>query len=244
MKDFKTFTTLFEQYAYTKNYSTALSELLDYFLLAFKFDETGAAKHEAILHLSSHPQKALLVLLFNEIGTLSEGFKDPIGMLFEQCISKGQKGQFFTPDPLASLMAVCVGNDDLKDGQSVYDPACGSGRMLLAAAKINRHLRFYGADIDPLCCKISLVNMLLNSLTGEVTHMNSLTNEFYTGFKTGSVLRNGYYYPYYKEFTDPHESYMWLRPVEKPKKASFEEPFEPTKSPLMRDGIQGNLFDQ
>jgi len=131
-----------------------------------------------------------------------------------------------------------------KDGESICDPACGSGRMLLAAAKINRHLRFYGADIDPLCSKIALANMLLNSLTGEIAHMDSLANAFYRGYKTGTVLKDGYHHPYYREFTNPEESYMWLRPTDKSAPKGFDTPFEPTKSPLMSSGIQGNLFDQ
>ena len=67
---------------------------------------------------------------------------------------------------------------NLADGQTVIDPTCGSGRMLLAAAKRNRHALFYGADLDVTCCKMTLINMLFNSLTGEITHMNSLSNEF------------------------------------------------------------------
>ncbi|GAC1315123.1 MAG: hypothetical protein NVSMB24_40450 [Mucilaginibacter sp.] len=56
---------------------------------------------------------------------------------------------------------------------TVYDPACGSRRMLLAAAKSNRHAMFYGADLESTCCKMALINMLFNSLGGEIAHMNS-----------------------------------------------------------------------
>jgi hypothetical protein len=37
---------------------------------------------------------------------------------------------------------------------------------------------------------------------------------------------------------------MWLRPRNKPSPKGFDSPFEPTKSPLMSTGTQGNLFEQ
>ena len=56
--------------------------------------------------------------------------------------------------------------------------ASDSIRMLLAVAKLDRSSLLNGADLDITCCKIALLNMLLNSLTGEIVHMNTLSNEF------------------------------------------------------------------
>jgi type I restriction-modification system DNA methylase subunit len=115
--------------------------------------------------------------------------------------------------------------------------------MLLAAAKINRHAMLYGADLDNTCCKMALVNMLLNSLQGEICHMNTLSNDFYTGYKVSTVLVSGYHMPFYTEFTGPELSYIWLRPLKghnaKPK---FEKPFEPIRSKEAINGVQGTLF--
>jgi len=101
MKDITTLTKLFAQYAYTQSYSTAFSELLDYFLVPFKWYETKEEQLNALSHVTSHRKKDMLVSLLTEIGELSEGFEDPLGTLYEQLISKGQKGQFFTPEPKA-----------------------------------------------------------------------------------------------------------------------------------------------
>jgi len=105
------------------------------------------------------------------------------------------------------MTAITIG-DKLEDDSTVCDPACGSGRMLLSAAKINRHARFYAADLDITCCKMTLVNMLLNSLQGEVAYMNTLSNDFYKGYKVSTTLVNGYYMPYNTEFTEPELSYI------------------------------------
>jgi type I restriction-modification system DNA methylase subunit len=66
--------------------------------------------------------------------------------------------------------------------KTIQDPACGSGRMLLSAAKIERNNYFFGADIDNRCCKMTVINMCLNDLQGEVAWMNSLSQEHWGGF--------------------------------------------------------------
>jgi hypothetical protein len=241
MKDTKNLTRLFERYAHGQNHSTAFGDLLDLMLIPLKMHDTAEARRQALATLAGHPKGSSLVPLMTEIGELSEGFEDPLGALFEQLISKGCNGQFFTPEPVARLMAACSVMGETRPGETVLDPACGSGRMLLAAAKANRHLRFYGADVDPLCCRMALVNMLLNSLTGEIAHMNSLSNEFYVGYRTGTVLRDGYHYPYYLEFTDPEESRIWLRPGVRSSPQGFATPFDPPASGPV-SGIQGTLF--
>ncbi|MDB4921228.1 N-6 DNA methylase [Mucilaginibacter sp.] len=243
MNDTKKLYSLFGQFAYTQNYALAFTEMLDFFLLPFQWHDTAEGSQHVIHRLQSHPKKEILVELYTEIGALSEEFGDPIGALYEAEISKGKNGQFFTPDPICDFMAMMAGIESLQNDKTVYDPACGSGRMLLAAAKINRRLKFYGADIDEVCCKMTVVNMLLNSLTGEVCHIDTLRNTFFKGYKLLTVLKNGYYHPFYKEFTDPNESVIWLRPTDpKTAKSAFDVPFEPTKSPLMHQGVQGNLF--
>jgi type I restriction-modification system DNA methylase subunit len=200
--------SLFTKYADTQDYSTAFSQLLDYMLTPFKWHEHD--RRQALASLLAHKKRELLLPIITEIGQLSEGFADPLGSLYEQLISKGRLGQyFFTPPHVSDFMAALTIGDSAIPGKTVFDPACGSGRMLLSAAKINRHLRLYGADIDLVLCRVTLANMLLNSLTGEIAHMNTLTNEFYIGYKTDTILRAGYHIPYYREFAVREESVIW-----------------------------------
>jgi type I restriction enzyme M protein len=241
MKDINNLVKLFERCAHRQNYSAAFGDLLDFILIPLKMHDTAEGQQQALATLTEHPKRQQLVPLMTEVGELAEGFCDPLGALYEQLISKGHNGQFFTPDPVAELLAKLTAAGEAQTGERVLDPACGSGRMLLAAAKVNRHRRFYGADIDPLCCKMALVNMLLNSLTGEIAHMDSLSNNFYTGYKAETVLRDGYHYPYYQEFTDPEESYIWLRPRPQTSPQGFSKPFDPSSSPIV-SGVQGTLF--
>lgn len=132
--------------------------------------------------------------------------------------------------------------DTLKDGEKVLDPACGSGRMLLAAAKRNRFAIFHGADLEITCCKMALINTLLNSLTGEIAHMNSLSNEFYTGYHVQTTIVNGFHIPFYVEFTERELSHIWIHPLKgQTVKPAFDKPFEPVSALQPINGIQGCL---
>lgn len=103
------------------------------------------------------------------------GLKDVLGEYYEKYFHNEKLGQFFTPPALCKLMA------DINpiDGQNVYDPCCGSGRIFLAAAENDRTVTFYGADISEICCKMTLINMCLNGLKCRVSWMNSLSMEVY-----------------------------------------------------------------
>lgn len=83
--------------------------------------------------------------------TLIEGMeetrKDILGDIFQGGVTFGSNGQFFTPDHLCEMMARMTMSED-DTGKRILDPACGSGRTLLAAAQVNRNNEFYGQDVD------------------------------------------------------------------------------------------------
>lgn len=73
--------------------------------------------------------------------------------------------------------------------------------------------------------------------------MNTLSNDFYTGYKTGTVLVGGYHMPYYIEFTEPELCYIWLKPLKgNNAKSAFDRPFEPISASQPINGVQGSLF--
>lgn len=153
-----------------------------------------------------------------------EGFYDALGDLFMDCVSFGRNGQFFTPQEVCDMMAVMTYGDGLEDGKSVNDPACGSGRMLLAMAKRNRRLKFYGADNDLTCVKMAALNMLVNSMKGEVAWMNTLSMEHYRSYHINLIQYGSHYIPMLT-ITGAGETYMIER-----MKATYETKPNPTQS--------------
>jgi tRNA G37 N-methylase Trm5 len=243
MTNFKQLLTAFERFAYEQSLHTSFTEMLDWTLLPFKQHTTVEEQSAALKIYRTHSKVNQLVPLITLIGELSEGFADPLGELFMQAISSGHNGQFFSPMPICEMISTMSIGETLEDNKTVCDPACGSGRMLLAAAKLNRHALLYGADLDITCCKMALLNMLLNSLQGEIAHMNTLSNEFYTGYKVSTTLVEGYHMPYYIEFTNSELSYIWLRPTQSVKpKPAFTTSFEPVRATQPINGVQGSLF--
>ena len=107
--------------------------------------------------------------------------EDPFARYFQQYISHGHNGQFFTPDPLANLMAGIV--SPMSSGSRVLDPSCGSGSLILSAARVNRDQEFFGCDISLTCCLMTLINMCLNDLVGEVYHMDTLSRNIWHAWR-------------------------------------------------------------
>ena len=73
--------------------------------------------------------------------------------------------------------------------RTVCDPACGSGRMLLAVAEINPHWEFYGQDVDLRCVRLTALNLAFRNLYGYVTWGNSLGLEKKLIYRTGFDLQ-------------------------------------------------------
>ncbi|HKK68089.1 MAG TPA: N-6 DNA methylase, partial [Bacteroidales bacterium] len=89
--------------------------------------------------------EALAALVIEMAGD-GTGMVDVLGAYFEENISHGKNGQFFTPQQICDLLARV--NTPDRYGSRILDPACGSGRMLMAMGKLNRYALFYGADVD------------------------------------------------------------------------------------------------
>ena len=74
------------------------------------------------------------------------------------------KGQFYTPAEVSRVIARVVGiSKNTKRSQTVYDPACGSGSLLLkAAAEAPRGMSIYGQEKDNATWALAKMNMILH----------------------------------------------------------------------------------
>lgn len=112
----------------------------------------------------------------------SSAGNDVLGEFFEQHISHGRNGQFFTPPHICQFMASIthsdrIGEEDMPDRPlRILDPACGSGRMLLAGRPVygGGH-EYYGIDIDRTCVQMTALNLFFNGMwNSEVMCANAL----------------------------------------------------------------------
>src|SRR2546426_11732539 len=74
------------------------------------------------------------------------------------------KGQFYTPAEVSRILAKVVGiGPDTRQDQTVYDPTCGSGSLLLkVAAEAPRGITIYGQEKDNATWALSKMNMILH----------------------------------------------------------------------------------
>ena len=91
---------------------------------------------------------------------------DILGEFYEQYIYRKGAAQFFTPPPICEFMARCQGEKSENEKPlNILDPACGSGRMLLAASRtLGKDNHFYGIDIDQQCAQMTALNLFFNGL--------------------------------------------------------------------------------
>src|SRR4029077_16825250 len=74
------------------------------------------------------------------------------------------KGQFYTPAEVSLIMAKVIGMTTAKSAkQTVYDPTCGSGSLLLkAAAEAPHGVTIYGQEMDNATSALAQMNMILH----------------------------------------------------------------------------------
>lgn len=122
-----------------------------------------------------------LVKILNAIGDLRFGdftenaidaFGDAYEFLMTMYASNAGKsgGEFFTPQEVSELLAkiTLVGKTEVN---KVYDPACGSGSLLLKFAKVlgkdNVRQGFYGQEVNITTYNLCRINMFLHDINYE-----------------------------------------------------------------------------
>lgn len=132
-----------------------------------------------------------LVTIFNDLdfrGSRAEG-DDLLGDAYEYLMrhfateSGKSKGQFYTPAEVSRILAKVVGiGPTTRQDQTVYDPACGSGSLLLkAAAEAPRGMTIYGQEKDNATWALSKMNMILHgNEIAEIEKGDTITNPQFT----------------------------------------------------------------
>ena len=127
-----------------------------------------------------------LVAIFEglELGANRAGGDDLLGDAYEYLMrnfateSGKSKGQFYTPAEVSRIMAKVVGiNASVRQDQTVYDPTCGSGSLLLKASdEAPKGMTIYGQEMDNATAALARMNMILhNNPTAEIWRDNTLS---------------------------------------------------------------------
>lgn len=126
----------------------------------------------------------------------SEADRPVVGDVYEQVGNQADEfGQYFTPWHVSLAIAqINFADEDGSDATvanplTIADPACGSGRMLVAAAK-TMHDRnpetpvfVRGTDKDRTCARMAVVNLVIAGVPGVIRCGDSLTLEIHRAWE-------------------------------------------------------------
>ncbi len=129
-----------------------------------------------------------LILIFNkpelDFGKNKAEGDDILGDAYEYLMrhfateSGKSKGQFYTPSEVSKVLAKILGiNDANSTAQTTaYDPACGSGSLLLKVAdEAEKEISLYGQEKETATAGLARMNMILhNKPTGTIWADNTL----------------------------------------------------------------------
>ncbi|MFJ3214710.1 type I restriction-modification system subunit M [Kitasatospora sp. NPDC086801] len=138
-----------------------------------------------------------LVAIFADLdfrGSRAEG-DDLLGDAYEYLMrhfateSGKSKGQFYTPAEVSRILAKIIGiGPETRQDETVYDPTCGSGSLLLKVAdEAPRGITIYGQEKDNATWALSKMNMILHgNEVADIQKGDTITNPQFT---KGSELR-------------------------------------------------------
>ena len=118
------------------------------------------------------------------------GGDDIIGDAYEYFMMKfaqesgKSKGQFYTPSEVSRVIAKLIGLEKITKPATIYDPAAGSGSLLIRAADEapldsygDSLISIYGQEIDNATAGLAKMNLVLHQKgTGEIKKGNTLSD--------------------------------------------------------------------
>lgn len=135
-----------------------------------------------------------LIKIFDslELGANTAEGDDLLGDAYEYLMrhfateSGKSKGQFYTPSEVSTILPQIIGiNQNTTQNQSVYDPTCGSGSLLLKASTFAPHgLSIYGQEKEVSTTALCRMNMILhNNADADIAigGQSTLANPYFKG---------------------------------------------------------------
>ncbi|WP_084510073.1 N-6 DNA methylase [Haloplanus natans] len=173
---------------------------------------------------------------FDELLNASESANhDVLGVVYEELgNSSDHFGQHFTPHNLSDMNAEMVIDEDPDPGRedpySVLDPAAGSGRLLISAAKQlpeGTQGEFYAVDKDSTCAKMAALNLTFFNMDGYVVHGDSLTQDYHTVWATeGSAFGGSVHELDDDQWTNPYDQEVSEEPEDNVDEKEIQEDTE------------------
>jgi type I restriction enzyme M protein len=145
-------------------------------------------------------------------------WRDLLGDIYMSIAGSGKQsamGQFFTPEPICTMMAHMTVREDAipvdKIGNMLHvnDCACGSARTLLAFNSVAPGNFLHGEDLDLMCCKMACINMMMHGCEGFVIQRDTLAMDWRRGWQINPLIRKIPNFPIPSIHPISHNQWRW-----------------------------------
>ena len=157
-------------------YSMAINLLAKNNLISFKNNEILSKNRYLIEILNQFNKKMITEIIEAELPYKE---RDLLGITYQMYLSEGSKnksGSYYTPQKILNSMISKISPND-----KFFDPCCGGGSFLLAAADIiDNPENIYGCDIDKNACFITKINLILK-YRDKIFSPNIICTDFLSG---------------------------------------------------------------
>ena len=137
----------------------------------------------------------------NSIDTVGDTYEYLMQMYASNAGKSG--GEYFTPQEVSEVLAR-IASFQNPHIRKVYDPACGSGSLLMKFAKYAgdgaKDIEFYGQEINPTTYNLCRINMFLHNINYakfDIQLGNTLTHPQHLGMQFDAIVSNP---PYSKKW--------------------------------------------
>lgn len=145
----------------------------------------------------------LIVGIFSQLNEINFDISNPkgdiLGAAYEYLIGQfaagaGKKGgEFYTPAQVSRILAriVALGKSEI---DSVYDPTCGSGSLLIRIGDYVKKVRgYYGQELNRTTYNLARMNMLLHGIEYDrftIRQGDTLENDRFAGMEFETIVAN------------------------------------------------------
>lgn len=159
-------------------------------LTSTKLGRTEEAKNTLIARVLTHLDEIDFQLDQADSDVLGDAYEYLIGQFASGAGKKA--GEFYTPQQVSTILAriVTTGKTRLK---SVYDPACGSGSLLLRVAKEAEVSEFFGQEMNRTTYNLARMNMILHGVhyrNFDLKQEDTLEHPQHEGMRFEAVVAN------------------------------------------------------
>lgn len=184
-KELRKFNSLFFDFEYKHDLNRVFEDFLTLIICCYGFGTNEELYFKTIKTYTKQELEKFAhligeVLLIYNNAVKQNDWVDPLGDYYEYLTGnykKSRLGQYFTPKEICNLMAQLTLANDASFGKTINEPCSGSGRIVLAANQVVKGNYYVCMDLDPICAKMTAINLAMHGMKAEVHCMNYISDE-------------------------------------------------------------------